>query len=275
LDRYGLSGEYSVLTKGQRSGVLIRQGAVDIVQSAVSSNWKVIDNTEFPPPVHFAQINQRDGFYLVCRKPERPFRWRHLEGQSLLADHGLQPLVMLQYAVRTNGTDWTRIHVADAGTPDEMERAFRAGTGDCVHLQGPAAQQLEHEGVGSIAVAVGESIPPVAFSSLCCSREFLQTDTCRSFVDAFRRAREWAHDSDAGEVAQTIAPFFPDVNPGALAAAVRAYQQLGCWAGGVEIPLDLYEQALNVFETVQGITRRFPYDEVCDVSLARSIAPQR
>jgi hypothetical protein len=91
---------YSVLGADQRTYALIRDGAVDIVQSAVSSNWKPRERGVEPLPVHFAQINQRDGFFLVGRQPEPAFDWKKLEGRILLADHGLQPLVMLKYAVR-------------------------------------------------------------------------------------------------------------------------------------------------------------------------------
>ena len=53
-----------------------------------------------------------------------------------------------------------------------MEKAFREGQGDFVHLQGPAPQQLELDGAGRVVAALGEVIPPVAFSSLMATREF-------------------------------------------------------------------------------------------------------
>jgi len=268
LDDCRLTAEYSVLTKGQRSSVLIRSGAVDIMQSAVSSTWNAIADAESLAPVHFAQINRRDGFFLVRRKIDGPFRWTDLEGRTLLADHGLQPLVMLKYAARENGVEWTRIQVIDAGTPDEMVRAYRAGKGDYVHLQSPAGHELEHMGIGSIAVSVGKSMPAVAFSSLCCPRKFLETDACRSFLEAFGQAREWSREAHPEEVARKISPFFPDVKLATLTVSIQAYQRLGCWDGGVEIPRDLYEQAAKIFELIQG-TERFPYDSVCDESLAR------
>jgi hypothetical protein len=37
---------------------------------------------------------------------------------------------------------------------------------------------------------------------------------------------------------------------------------LGCWEGGLAIPRDLYEQALEVFLYAGAITRRWAYDEV-------------
>src|SRR5262249_28098445 len=144
----GLEATYDVLRPGQRSQALIRDGVVDIMQSAVSSNWRLIESGETPRPVHFAQINRRDGFFLAGRHPDPEFHWKKLGGATLLADHGLQPLVMLKYAAHYNGVDWSHIHVIDAGSPEQMESAFRAGQGDYVHLQAPAPHQMAKEDAG-------------------------------------------------------------------------------------------------------------------------------
>jgi NitT/TauT family transport system substrate-binding protein len=133
------------------------------MQSAVSSNWKPREQGIEPLPVHFAQINQRDGFFIVGRQPDPEFQWKALEGRTLLADHGVQPLAMLKYAVKQNGVEWGKIKVIDAGTPDKMQAAFTGGSADYVHVQGPFA-------VGEVVASVGASMSPVAFSSLCCAR---------------------------------------------------------------------------------------------------------
>jgi NitT/TauT family transport system substrate-binding protein len=246
---------YDVLGADQRTYALIRDGAVDIVQSAVSSNWKPRERGVEPLPVHFAQINQRDGFFLVGRQSDPAFEWKKLEGQTLLADHGLQPLIMLKYAIRHNGADWKKIKVIDAGSPEKMQAAFAAGTADYVHLQAPVSG-------GETAVSVGASMPPVAFSSLCCDRAFQKTDAYRAFLKAYERARGWVRTAPAEEVAMAEASFFPQVAPDVLTAAIRSYQALGCWDGGIEIPRDLYEQALNVFQAAGEITWRHRYEEV-------------
>jgi NitT/TauT family transport system substrate-binding protein len=269
LKEAGIEATYDVLKAGQRSQDLIRSGAIEIMQSAVSSNWKAIERGDGPLPVHFAQINRRDGFFLAGRRPDTDFRWNELEGRTLVADHGLQPLVMLKYAVHYNGADWSRIRVIDAGSPEEMERAFRAGRGDYVHLQAPAPHQMEMDGVGSIVASVGRSMPEVAFSSLCASSEFLETETAAAFLAAYTRAREWVRGAPPAEVAAREASFFPGIHAQALAAAIDAYQKLGCWDGGVEIPRDLYAQALAVFEFAGEIARPHPYDEVARARRAR------
>ncbi|MGH9663055.1 MAG: ABC transporter substrate-binding protein [Bryobacteraceae bacterium] len=263
LREEGMEADYGVLQPGQRSQTLIREGTADVMQSAVASNWKAMERGEAPLPVHFAQINRRDGFVLVARPDAPSFQWTDLERKTLLADHGRQPFVMLQYAAHRQGVQWSRLQVVDAGSPEDMEAAFRAGAGDFVHLQCPAPQQLESDGVGKIVARVGDAMPPVAFSSLCASREFVASTRFRPFLRAFRKAKEWVRSASPEEVAASERTLFPSVDATTLAAAVRYYQSLGCWDGGVEIPRALYEQALNVFEWAGDIAGRLAYDDVC------------
>ena len=89
----------------------------------------------------------RTSIALVAREPDPAFQWKKLEGKSLVADHGGQPLAMLRHAIRTNGADWGRIHAIDAGAPEEMQRAFHRNGADYIHLQAPASHQLEAEAV--------------------------------------------------------------------------------------------------------------------------------
>jgi NitT/TauT family transport system substrate-binding protein len=262
LREQGLEATYNVLQPGQRSQVLIRDGVVDIMQSSVSSNWRLIESGETPRPVHFAQINRRDGFFLAGRHADPDFQWKKLEGATLLADHGLQPLVMLKYAAHYNGVDWAKIQVVDAGSPGQMEAAFRAGQGDYVHLQAPAPHAIAKDGAGFVVVSVGRSMPEVAFSSLCASADFLQTPAAIAFLQAYGKAREWVREAPPAEIAAREANFFPGVDAAVLAVAIAAYQELGCWSGGLAIPEDLYEQSLNVFELAGEIHARHPYGAV-------------
>ena len=258
----GLEATYAVLPKGHRARDMVRAGEVDVVQSAVSSNWGPLEQGESDLPVHFAQINQRDGFFLVTRAPHPHFSWKKLEGASLLADHGGQPLAMLKYAAHRQGVDWSKIHLIDAGSPDEMGAVFRAGQGDCVHQQAPAPQQLEKDRIGHLVASVGEAIPPVAFSSLTASREFLSTGRARAFLRAYRKAREWVNHTAADTIAHIESEFFPGIDLGVLASAIARYQALGCWHGDAAISREHYEMALEVFLHSGAIRRRHPYEEV-------------
>lgn len=266
LEKHGLSYTYATLAPGETAAGMIREGRADVMQSAPSTNWAKMDKGETGFPLHFALINRRDGFFLTGQGAAGSFTWKDLEGSKLIADHGSQPLAMLRYAAHYNGVDWEKIDVVNAGTPEQMTAAFREGKADFIHLQAPAPQLLEQEGVGWIAVSVGESMPPNAFSSLCASREFIGSVEYRAFAAAFADAKAWVCASSAKEIAVTQASFFPGIDERVLADAIARYQRMGNWEGGAEIPRDLYEQSLNVFEYSDAIKRRQPYEAVCYVA---------
>jgi NitT/TauT family transport system substrate-binding protein len=97
---------------------------------------------------------------------------------------------------------------------------------------------------------------------LCASRRWLATDAARAFTHAFDRARIWVATGPAEGIAKAEAQFFPDIDRSALARTIAAYQRLGCWQGGLEIPRAAYEVALDVFHHSGVITRRHPYEAV-------------
>ena len=68
-------------------------------------------------------------------------------------------MTMFKYACYKAG-DMAKINIIDAGNGGEMDKAFRAGTGQYIHQQGPAPQQLQADGVGYV---FGPVIGPVVF----------------------------------------------------------------------------------------------------------------
>lgn len=262
LRKQGIEPQYDVLPPGVRSHALLQNGSVDIMQSAPGSNFGPMERGERGLPVHFALINRRDGFFLTGRRRDSDFNWKKLEGSALLADHGRQPLLMLRYAAQVQGVDWDKVNLVDAGDTVAMDQAFRSGQGDYIHQQGPAPQQLEHDGIGRVAASVGEAMPEVAFSTLMATREFLERPLAKTFMQVYRQARRWVQLSAPEEVAEKEASYFEGVGRETLVRAIRRYQQLGCWSGQLRIPRGLYKQALAVFLHGGAVRLRHAYEEV-------------
>ncbi len=261
LESEGLRAEHSVSPQGKSAIEGLVEGTVHVAQSAPSQAISALEQGKTPPALHFAQVNETDGFFLVGRKPEPDFSWERLKGREVLVDHGGQPMVMFRYACFKRGLDFGAIRAIDAGSASAMIEAFRAGKGDYVHLQGPAPQQLEHDGVGRIVAALGDAIGPCAFSSLAATREWLASDMAPRFTRAYRKARAWLISTPAAEVAKVEAPLFPGVDLAVLTATVGAYQKLGNWTPHVEITRSAYEATLDIFQHAGRITRRHRYED--------------
>ena len=261
LEDEGLEPKYSVAAAGKSAIAGLLDGSVQVAQSAPSQGFTPLEKGEQPPAVHFAQINEKDGFFITARKADPKFTWDKLKSGKTLVDHGGQPLAMFKYACFRNGLDWKSLPIVDAGIAT-MDRAFRDGTGDYIHQQGPAPQQLEHDGVGHVVASVGEAIGPLAFSSLAATRAWLATDDAKRFTRAYRKARAWLIATPAAKVAELEASFFPNIDRAVLTQTIATYQKLGNWTPHVEITRPAFEVTLDVFEYSGLISKRHKYEDV-------------
>src|SRR5512140_3277160 len=228
LKEEGFEPKHSIAPAGKSAIAGLLDGSVQVAQSAPSQGFTPLEKGQQPPAVHFAQINEKDGFFITARKPDPAFTWDKLKSGKILVDHGGQPLAMFKYACFKKGLDWKSLDIVDAGM-QTMDRAFRNGSGDYIHQQGPAPQQLEHDGIGHVVASVGDAIGPLAFSSLAATREWLATDQAKRFTRAYRKARAWLIATPAAEDAQTEASFFPNIDRAVLTRTIATYQKLGCW----------------------------------------------
>jgi len=257
----GFAPEHSIAPAGKSAIEGLVQGTVDVCQSAPSQGFGPLEKGQAPAALHFAQINEKDGFFLTARAADPAFAWDKLRGKSVLVDHGGQPLAMFKYACFRKGLDYTAIKSVNVPS-DQMDGAFRQGQGDYIHQQGPAPQQLEHDKVGHVVASVGEAIGPVAFSSLAATGAWLKTDPARRFMRAYRKARAWLLATPAAQVAEAEASFFPEIARPVLTSTIAYYQKLGCWTPHVEITRPAFEVALDVFQHAGLITRRHRYEDV-------------
>jgi len=220
LKKQGRDPHYEVQTPRKTGGDSIRNGSAHLAQSAVATSFAELEAGNTCDIVHFAQINERDGFFVAARKFDDGFNWQKLEGKTVLVDHFFQPMAMFRYALHKKGVDESKIKIVDAGTVEQIDKAFRDGKGDFVHQQGPAPQQMEKEGIAQVVASVGEAVGPVAFSSLCATRQWLQTDMANAFMQAYQEARAYTIGAPAAEIARQEAEFFPDIDRDVLTSTI-------------------------------------------------------
>jgi len=261
LKAEGFEPKHSIAPPGKSAIEGLVDGTVRVAQSAPSQGFGPLEKGQRPPVMHFAQINEKDGFFLTGRAADPSFTWDKLKGTRVLVDHGGQPLAMFKYACHRRGLDFAAITAVDLPSA-QMDQAFRKGDGDYIHQQGPAPQQLEHDGVGHVVASVGEAIGPVAFSSLAATREWLSTEAAKRFMRAYRKARAWLIETPAPKVAEAEASFFPEIDQAVLTSTIAYYQKLGCWTPHVEITRPAFEVALDVFHRAKLITKRHRYEDV-------------
>ena len=263
LKAEGLEPEWSVSPPGVSAIAALKDGSAHVVQSALSQGFTALNEGRTPEAVHFAQVNEMDGFFLTARAPDPDFSWKKLEGAEVVMFKGGQPNAMFRYACHKAGIDYAKIKPITPGGAADIDRAFRAGQGQYVQQQGPFPQQLQADGVGHIVAQVGKQIGPCGFSSLAATREWLKTDMARAFMRAYRKTRVYMNETPAAEIARAEKPYFPNTDEKVLADCIATYQKLGCWTPHVEITQAAFEKTLDVYEYNGLIKQRYRYDQVC------------
>ena len=263
LKEEGLDFEFTVSAPGVTAITALDDGSADVVQSTLSQGFNTLNKGDLPKCVHFAQINEMDGFFLTGREKDQNFTWDKLEGAEVLVHHGGQPMTMFKYACFKAGIDMNKIKIIDAGNGGEMDKAYRAGTGQFIHQQGPAPQQLEADGVGHVVTALGPVIGACGFSSLAARPEWLESEEAKAFTRAYTKTRDYMNDASAAEIAAAEKPLFPNIDEAVLADCIHTYQNMGVWTRHIDITDDGYNAMLDIFEYDGMLKTRYAYDQVC------------
>ncbi len=263
LQAEGLQPNWSVAPPGVSAIKALEDGSAHVIQSALSQGFVSLNKGETPTAVHFAQVNEMDGFFLTGRHADPQFTWDKLQGSEVILFGGGQPLAMFKYACHKAGIDFDKLVVINPGDAADMDKAFRQGQGHYIQQQGPFPQQLEADGIGHIVAQVGLPIGPNGFSSLAATRQWLATDMAKAFIRAYKKTRLYMNETPAAEIARAEKSYFPKIDETVLADCIRTYQQLGCWTPHVEITEEAYQATLDIFAYNGLLNERYAYDLVC------------
>ena len=119
----------------------------------------------------------------------------------------------LEYVIRQQGMDPTKDLYVDSGVQFAlMAGAFTGGTGDYVALFEPTASAVELEGKGYVLASVGELSGEIPYTCYYAKQSWLKenSDLAQRFTNAIYKGQQWVATHTAAEVAEAIAPFFPD-----------------------------------------------------------------
>jgi NitT/TauT family transport system substrate-binding protein len=84
LKEEGLDAKHSVSAPGKSAIAGLLDGSVHVAQSAPSQGFTPLEQGKIPPALHFAQVNEKDGFFLTGRGADPAFTWDKLKGRKVL-----------------------------------------------------------------------------------------------------------------------------------------------------------------------------------------------
>ena len=200
-------------------------------------------------PRIFAQLTKRDGSFLVGRTDET-FSWDDVRGRTIIGGRlGGMPEMTLEYVMRKNGVEPGVDAAVDTSVQfNMMAGAFTGGQGDYVTLFEPTATEVERSGQGYILCSVGEASGEVPYTAYFATADYVAShgDTVAAFCRAIAKAMDWVNSHSDAEVAQAIAPQFPDTDLSVLEAVTARHRAIDAW----NTPLTMEREALARLEDI-------------------------
>lgn len=250
-----LAGEVDVGFMGSESSIYVYQeGAQDSI-------------------INFAQLTQRAGNFLVAREADPDFTWSKLKGKTILGGRpGGMPEMVLEYILKKNGIDPARdvkiITNIDFGL---TAQAFASGQGDYTVEFEPFAASLEADKKGVVVASLGEASGNVPYTAYSAKESYLKEhqDLLQHFTNALQKGMDYVQSHTPEEIAEVIAPQFPQTDAKALETVVRRYYDQGTWKADMIFEQKSFELLQDILEQSGVIEQRAPYDKLVDTSLAK------
>src|SRR5438034_768766 len=170
----------------------MEQGELDVGIGGVMRSMLGYDRDESGMPIHFARINDRDGFFLLGRS--ETFDWPDLIGRRLiLFSEAPTPWYVLRAFLLERGLDPDRISVVDNLAAPEAAAAFRAGQADFLEAPAHIVEELVRDGAGLILREMAREAGPLPYSSYCARPAFLdqQPEAISALARAHVAAPRW------------------------------------------------------------------------------------
>ncbi len=257
-------------TKAVSAADALQTGEADVALSGLMRSFDLVDRGG-PRLVHFAAVNDRNGFFLLSREPRPRFAWSDLPGRTVISFGGAPtPWLCMHAVLRRHGVDPARVtFVRGLGTPEAVA-AFRGGKADFLEHGPPVVDELLADGTGHLVASMGEATGPVPFTSFMATPEMLAREraTLVRFVRGFHRAQRWLARASAAEIAAVIAPAFPEIDAGIRVGAIERYRRQGTWNRDPMLTRAGYETLQGILLGAGFIARPHPFEALVDTAIA-------
>ena len=221
------------------------------------------------------QLTNTDGSFLVGRENNDAFDWQELKGKTIIGGRpGGMPLMTLLYVLKQNGlTPGTDVNVRTDIQFNLMAGAFEGSDADYVTLFEPTASLCEKEGKGFIVASVGAESGAVSFTGYMVRKSLLDEnrELYTRFIKAVAKGQRWVAEHTPEEIAEAIAPQFPDADVALLTAVAKNYQSIGAWCETPVMNEEAFTRMQDIIEGAGELSARVPLEAIVDNTIAQAV----
>ncbi|VXB92878.1 putative ABC anion transporter component [Bacillus sp. 349Y] len=274
----GLNVELKTTWGGDKTMTALLSNGADIALVGSETSIYVHAQGSDDPVINFAQLTQTDGTFLVSREKVENFEWEQLKGTTFLGQRkGGMPQMVGEYVLKEHGIDPHKdLDLIQNIDFANVASAFASGTGDYVQLFEPTASIFEKEGKGHIVASFGTESGHVPYTTFMAKESYMKKndETVDKFTRALYKAQQWVDQASAKEIADVIAPYFEDTDPGIMETVVDRYKSQGSFATDPVLDEEEWENLQNIMDEAGELPERIDHDTLVNTSIAEKASKE-
>jgi NitT/TauT family transport system substrate-binding protein len=271
--REGLAVTVEAAPRSAGTVAALIDGQVEICLGGLMRSFEIADRGgPFLP--HFAEVNSRNGFFLLSREARPGFRWSDLVGKTVISfAEAPTPWLCMQAVLRREGVDPASVAFERKLPIAEAVDAFLRGQGDFLEQGQPVVERLLADRSAHLVASMGDATGPLPFSSFMTTTTFLSSegDVVAAFTRAIYGAQRWIAEAEPLEIARSIAPAFPDVAVDVLTRVVDRFRRQATWARDPLVRRPGFDWLQQILLDAGFIRRSHRYEDLVDGRIAERV----
>lgn len=173
--------------------------------------------------------------------------------------------MVFEYILKQNGigpeTDLEIDQSIDFGS---TAAAFSGGLGDFSVEFEPSATALEQEGAGYVVASLGVDSGYVPYTSYSAKTSFMEEhpDVIQKFTNALQKGMEYVREHSPEEIAEVIAPQFPETDLDTITTIVKRYYEQDTWKDNLVFEKESFELLQDILEGAGELKERVSYNDL-------------
>ncbi|MED5208907.1 MAG: ABC transporter substrate-binding protein [Chloroflexota bacterium] len=256
----------------------LNTGQADIAQSGIMRCIIASDWGAETVPIHFAEINSRDGFFVISRTKNDNFEWEHFkQGKVIPVDFCPMPWASFRYALQNHNIDPSEVDLLTGLNLNDAMENFRSGKAEYIHVPQPAAEELLEDGSGHLAVALGPENGHLAYSSFATTHKFLEkeSDIVYRFTVGYANALDWLASHSPSEIGEAVSGFFPGISLELVTKSITRLKAQDNWPTEPTLAQPQYENLQDILISAGLAKIRQSYDKVVRTNITEAVLASR
>lgn len=289
--------QYAAITKGyfKEEGLeidLINANGADKVTAALLSNDAQI-GLQGPEPtiylyknnksnylINFAQLTRTDGSFIFGRIPIENFTLADLKGKSILGGRkGGVPEMTLEYVLKQAGLnvgqddDTKDVNVRTDVAFAALTGSFLEGEGDFVSLFEPTATTLINQKKAYLLAATAEYAGEITYTAYSTTLDYYNNnkEVLEKFTRALYKGQKFVENATDKEIAETVRPFFTDINLDVLIEVVNRYRSINAWCKTPMFSKEGFNRLQDIMIEAKELDSKVEFNDLVRLDIAEKV----